>query len=202
MKNKILLLATHNDHKAQEIAALFAENGLDIQVQTLHDLGDDQPIPEEGHTLEENALSKVRAGHERHGGNVFADDTGLEVVALGGRPGVYTARYAGDHCSSDDNITKLLDDLDDCDDRSAVFKTVIALILNGQEYTFTGEVRGIITRQRRGVLGFGYDPVFMPEGSGVTFAELSEHDKNKISHRGRAIEKLITFLQKIAPENE
>ena len=191
----MMIIATHNEHKAHEIAAIFDENDLGIRVQSLCDIGDGEPIPEEGTTLEENALSKVRAGYERHGGDVLADDTGLEVLALDGRPGVYTARYAGEHCTPEENVSKLLRELADEPDRRATFKTVIALILDGQEYIFSGEVHGVITRERRGCGGFGYDPVFQPMDLDKTFAELSEHDKNMISHRGRAISQLIAFLK-------
>ncbi len=190
-----LLLATHNEHKVHEISLLFSEACLPYHVQSLCDIDDSVPIPEDGATLEENAIFKAREGYKRHGGNVLADDTGLEVRALGGRPGVYTARYAGEQCTADENITKLLHELRDSNDRDATFKTVLALILNGQEYLFVGEVHGQITSSRRGERGFGYDPIFQPEGTDKTFAELSEHDKNQISHRGRAIMKLIAFLR-------
>lgn len=190
-----LLLATHNAHKTQEIRDLMASEGLPYEVVSLHDLGDDREIEETGETLQDNSLLKAREGYRRHGISTFADDTGLEVAALGGRPGVYTARYAGPACVPADNIRKLLQEMTGVTDRRAVFKTVISLILDGREYLFTGEAEGEITTEVHGEGGFGYDPVFLPLGSDRTFAEMSEEEKNKISHRGRATAALIAFLK-------
>lgn len=190
-----LLLATHNEHKTQEIRDLMVSEGLPYEVLSLHDMGDDVEIDETGLTLRDNSLIKAREGYRRHGIDCFADDTGLEVEALGGRPGVYTARYAGPTCIPADNIRKLLHELEGERNRRAVFKTVITLILDGQEHVFTGEVQGEITTEPHGEGGFGYDPVFRPIGQEITFAEMSEEAKNKISHRGRATEALIAFLK-------
>jgi XTP/dITP diphosphohydrolase len=161
---------------------------------TPRDHGIVEEIPETQPTIEGNALQKARYVHERTGADCFADDTGLEVAALGGAPGVYSARYAGEHCSFADNTAKLLDELRGADDRTARFRTVIALIVGGREYLFEGEVRGEITRAASGAGGFGYDPVFRPEGCEATFAEMDAAAKNAISHRGRAVEKLVAFL--------
>lgn len=192
-----LLLVTHNQHKAHEIDLLFKTAGLSHKkLITLASIGDHEAIPETGLTLSENALQKAREGARRHQKNCFADDTGLEVEALGGAPGIYTARYAGEHCSPEDNIDKLLRELGDNPNRRAIFKTVIALIYEGREYLFEGEVKGTIATQKSGIKGFGYDPIFIPEGKSITFAEMQEADKNKISHRGRAFQKLITFFEK------
>ncbi|MDD7438565.1 MAG: RdgB/HAM1 family non-canonical purine NTP pyrophosphatase [Bacteroidales bacterium] len=190
-----LLLATHNDHKTQEIRDILLASGLSIELHSLRDLGDMEEIPETGNTLAENAYQKAKTGYERHGINCFADDTGLEVEALGGAPGVYSARFAGPQCSSKDNIERLLGELEGVANRRARFRTVISLIMGGKEYQFDGEVRGEIVKELRGQEGFGYDPIFLPEKSDLTFAEMSEEDKNRISHRGKAIQKLIEFLE-------
>lgn len=195
-KRHRLLLATHNAHKVQEIRDILLEEKLPYDVVSLHELGDDEEIDETGTTLAENALIKAKSGFERHHIDCFADDTGLEVTALGGRPGVFTARYAGPACRPVDNIRKLLGELEGVSDRRASFKTVIALILDGQEYSFTGQVDGQITETPSGQSGFGYDPIFRPEGYDRTFAEMREEEKNKISHRGRATAALIDFLRK------
>lgn len=195
MQSSRLLLATHNEHKTQEIRDLMKCEGLPYEVLSLHDLGDDVEIEENGETLSDNSLIKAREGYRRHRIDCFADDTGLEVDALDGRPGVYTARYAGPKCIPADNIRKLLHELKGQENRRAVFKTVISLILDGEEHTFTGEVEGTITTEPHGDGGFGYDPIFQPIECDCTFAEMSEEAKNKISHRGRATEALITFLK-------
>lgn len=190
-----LLMATHNDHKLQEIRDILGAEGMPITLTSLREIHDDVEIPEDGDTLEANALQKARTAYERHGIDCFSDDTGLEVDALGGRPGVYTARYAGEHCSPADNRKKMLQEMMGIDDRSACFRTVIALILEGREYLFSGEVRGEITTEETGDSGFGYDPIFRPQGYEKTFAEMSEEEKNKISHRGRAMQELVGFLK-------
>lgn len=187
-----LVFATNNKHKIREITDLLDDN---FRILGLADLDITEDIPEEAETLEENALFKARYVHERSGLNVFADDTGLEVTALGGAPGVYSARYAGEGKSFDDNIEKLLGAMQGADERSARFRTVIALILDGSEYLFEGTVEGEITRDRRGTGGFGYDPVFLPSGHDRTFAEIPLSEKNTISHRARAMRKLLEFLR-------
>jgi XTP/dITP diphosphohydrolase len=186
-----LVFATNNKHKIREISDLLDK---DFKILGLADLNISEEIPEDANTLSENALFKARFVHDRTGLNVFADDTGLEVDALGGAPGVYSARYAGEGRSFDDNITKLLGEMEGAEDRSARFRTVIALIFNGKEYLFEGKVEGVITRERRGDGGFGYDPVFLAEGYGLTFAEIPLSEKNLISHRARAMRKLLAFL--------
>ncbi|MBE0677197.1 MAG: non-canonical purine NTP diphosphatase [Bacteroidales bacterium] len=186
-----LVFATNNKHKIKEISDLLDNN---FKILGLADVKITEDIPEDAETLAENALFKARFVHDRTGLNVFADDTGLEVDALGGAPGVYSARYAGEGRSFDDNINKLLEQMADAEDRCARFRTVIALILDGCEYLFEGSVEGVITGERRGNGGFGYDPVFMAEGYDRTFAEISLSEKNRISHRARAMRKLIAFM--------
>ena len=161
----------------------------------LADIDCHDDIPETSDTLEGNALQKARYVYERYGLNVFADDTGLEIAALDGRPGVHTARYAfPDRNDTEANIDKILGELEGVTDRSARFRTVIALILDGREYLFEGKVDGYITTERLGTDGFGYDPVFSPEETGKTFAELGVEVKNRFSHRARAVRKLCAFL--------
>ena len=186
-----LIFATHNQNKVKEINAVLPSN---IQLQSLNDLNFMDDIPETAETLEGNALIKARAIYNQFHRNCFADDTGLEVEALEGAPGVYSARYAGKRKKADDNIEKLLHNLKDYDNTNAQFRTVIALIYNQQEYLFEGIVKGEILREKKGSNGFGYDPVFRPENHFQSFAQLSMKQKNKISHRGRAFEKLIDFL--------
>ena len=186
-----LVFATNNKHKVKEITDLLDDN---FRILGLADLNITEDIPEEADTLEENALFKARFVHEKTGRNVFADDTGLEVTALGGAPGVYSARYAGENKSFDDNIEKLLREMKGANDRSARFRTVIALILDGTEYLFEGTVEGEILKERRGTGGFGYDPVFLATGYELTFAEIHLGEKNKISHRAKAMRQLLDFL--------
>ena len=186
-----LIFATNNKHKVREISDLLNNS---FRILGLADLNITEDIPEEAETLEDNALFKARYVHERTGRNVFADDTGLEVTALGGAPGVYSARYAGENKSFDDNIEKLLREMNGLNDRSARFRTVIALILEGTEYLFEGTVEGEIIRERRGTGGFGYDPVFLAAGYDRTFAEIPLSEKNKISHRAKAMRQLLDFL--------
>jgi XTP/dITP diphosphohydrolase len=187
-----LVFATNNQHKVREISDLL--DG-DFRIIGLSDLNITEDIPEEAETLEENALFKARYVHEKTGMNVFADDTGLEVTALGGAPGVWSARYAGESKSFDDNIEKLLREMHGVTDRSARFRTVIALILDNREYLFEGIVEGEIITERKGNGGFGYDPVFRATGSDKTFAEIPLQEKNSISHRARAMRQLISFLK-------
>ena len=187
-----LVFATNNKHKVREISDLL--DG-DFKITGLSDLNITEDIPEDAETLEENALFKARYVHGKTGMNVFADDTGLEVTALGGAPGVWSARYAGENKSFDDNIDKLLREMQGATDRSARFRTVIALILDRKEYLFEGIVEGEIITERKGTGGFGYDPVFRATVSDKTFAEIPLQEKNLISHRARAMRKLISFLK-------
>lgn len=187
-----LVFATNNAHKLSEIRAML---GDDIEVLSLADINCHDDIPETADTLQGNALIKARWVRERYGLDCFADDTGLEVDALGGGPGVHTARYAyPDRHDPEANTRKLLAELQNKNDRSAQFRTVIALILNGGEHLFEGIVRGEIAPEERGTEGFGYDPVFIPEETGKTFAELGVDVKNRISHRARAVQKLVAYL--------
>jgi len=169
--------------------------GAGFTVVSLSDIGCYDEIPEEQPTLEGNALQKARYVYERYHQNCFSDDTGLEIEALDGRPGVYSARYAGVGCSFEDNINKVLSEMQPHTNRKARFRTVIALILDGKEYLFEGQVDGHISRERQGTNGFGYDPIFQPIESTVSFAEMDLEEKNKISHRGRAVEELVGFLK-------
>jgi len=186
-----LIFATHNNHKLKEISALLGEN---IQLISLDDLNIASEIPEDFTTLEENAMAKARYINKITGMDVFADDTGLEINALGGAPGVFSARFAGEEKDFDRNIDKVLEMMKNTDDRRAAFRTVIALIKNGREYLFEGRVNGTILRERRGKEGFGYDPVFLPDGYMRTFAEMTLEEKNLISHRAEAFKKLKDFL--------
>ena len=187
-----LVIATNNAHKLEEITAVVGDK---FEIVSLADINCHEDIPETADTLEGNALLKARFVHERYGLDVFADDTGLEVDDLDGRPGVHTARYAfPDRNDSDANVDKLLQELHGKSNRTAHFRTVIALIYKGKEHLFEGRVDGQISEERRGTEGFGYDPVFSPEDTGKTFAELGVEVKNHLSHRARAVQKLCTFL--------
>ncbi len=190
-----LIFASRNPNKVGEIKAIL---GPGFRIGGLEELGLREDIPEPFHSLEENALAKARFVHTRFGVNCFADDTGLEVNALGGKPGVQSARYAGPAKDDHANIRKLLSELSGITDRSAQFRTVIALILDKKEYLFGGVVRGNITTLPVGQQGFGYDPVFIPQGYTSTFAEMEATEKNRISHRQAAIRKLANFLQDIS----
>ena len=182
-----IIFASNNLNKIREINNVL---GNSFTLLSLRDINMNEDIPENEITLEGNALIKARHIYEAAGMNVFADDTGLEVEALNGRPGVHSARFAGENKDSDANIEKLLSLLEDETNRNARFRTVIALIFDGKEYLFEGVVTGTIIKERRGKMGFGYDPVFIPEGKSVTFAEMDLAEKNRISHRARAFEKL------------
>ena len=190
---KKFVFATNNVHKLKEVAAIV---GNQIELLSLKDIGCYDDIPETADTLEGNALQKARYVYERYRTDCFADDTGLEVEALGGAPGVYSARYAGEGHNSEENIRKLLHELEGKDNRKARFRTVFALIVNGKEHLFEGTVKGEIVNHKRGIAGFGYDPVFVPEGYAKTFAEMGDELKNKISHRAQAVGKLCNFLLK------
>ena len=187
-----LVFATNNQHKLDEVRKVVTG---DIEIVSLSDINCYDDIPETAETLEGNALQKVHYIKEHFGYDCFADDTGLEVEALNNAPGVYSARYAGEQRNSDDNMDKVLRKLKGKTDRTARFRTVIALILDGEEYLFEGKVNGTIINERKGQNGFGYDPIFVPEGFDKTFAELSAHEKNSISHRARAVANLIQFLK-------
>lgn len=188
-----LVFATNNAHKLDEIRAIL---GDEIEIVSLADIGCHTDIPETADTLEGNALQKARYVYEHYHCDCFADDTGLEVEALDGAPGVHTARYAyPDRHDPEANTRKLLDALKEKSSRLAQFRTVIALILNGEEHLFDGRVEGSIATEKRGTEGFGYDPVFIPEDSGKTFAELGVEAKNRISHRARAVARLCEFLR-------
>lgn len=188
-----LVFATHNCNKAKEIQTIMPQG---VHVLSLDDIGSEEDIPETGETLEENALIKARYVWEKFGMNCFADDTGLLVDALDGEPGVCSARYAGAQKDPNDNMNLLLSKLDQKENRTARFKTAMALILHGEEHVFIGTVEGRITHKKRGSKGFGYDPIFEPEEQQKTFAEMSLEEKNTMSHRARALEKMILFLAK------
>ncbi len=187
-----LVFATHNSNKLKEVQLLLPKN---IIILSLDDIGCTEEIPETGKTLEENAQIKVDFVTQNYGYPCFADDTGLLVDALEGKPGVYSARYAGELKSSDDNMNKLLHQLKGKNNRLARFKTIVALNLPTEKKQFIGIVEGKITTEKHGGNGFGYDPVFRPNGYNKTFAELPLSEKNKISHRGKAMEQLINYLK-------
>jgi len=189
---KELVFVTNNKHKLSEIRQILGDF---YTIVSLSDLGFNEDIEETADNLEGNALLKARHIHDRFGCDCFADDTGLEVDALDGAPGVYSARYAGENASYSDNVNKLVGALDGNAVRSARFRTVIALILDNREILFEGAVEGEILTESRGFTGFGYDPVFRPSGSEKSFAEMPAEEKNVISHRGIAVEKLRAFLQ-------
>ena len=187
-----MVVATNNVHKLKEIAAIL---GQEIELLSLKDIQCFADIPETADTLEGNARQKAMYIYENYGMDCFADDTGLEVEALGGAPGVFSARYAGEGHDSEANMQKLLKELAGKENRKAQFRTVICLIRNGKEHLFEGIVKGEIIQEKRGGEGFGYDPIFVPEGYDLTFAELGDDVKNTISHRARAVEKLCQFLK-------
>lgn len=194
MKNQLaeIVFATNNLHKLEEARALAAGK---MKILSLSDINCHDDIPETADTLEGNALIKARWVKEKYGYDCFADDTGLMVDALNGAPGVYSARFAGPQCNANDNMALLLEKLKGVADRKARFVTVIALVKDGKEHLFTGKVDGTIATEPHGTEGFGYDPVFIAEESGLPFAEMSQQDKNAISHRGRAMRQLIDFLK-------
>jgi len=195
-----IIFATNNKNKLKEIRNIL---GTSFTLLSLSDLGIDDDIPENEPTLEGNAIQKARHIHKIVNMNVFADDTGLEIEALNGLPGVNSARFAGEDKNSDANINKALKMMGTSANRKARFRTVIALILDGKEFFFEGIVNGKIINEKRGREGFGYDPVFVPEGRKMTFAEMLLDEKNKISHRARAFEKLRDFLcQDHPPDNK
>ena len=187
-----LVFATNNAHKLAEVRAILEP---EFTIISLDDLNCKDDIPETADTLEGNALLKSTYIHEKFGLDCFADDTGLEIEELGGEPGVYSARYAGEDNNSDNNMRKVLSLLENKTNRKASFRTVIALILGEKTLYFSGEIKGDITLHPQGESGFGYDPIFVPEGYQLSFAQLSAGEKNKISHRALAVNKLIDFLK-------
>ena len=188
-----LIFATNNAHKLDEVRSIL---GSRFTVKSLKEIGCEADIPETADTLEGNALMKARFLYKKYGVDCFADDTGLEVTALGGAPGVHTARYAGNH-DSEANMNKLLNELEKKSDRSAQFRTVIALIIEGMEFLFEGIVKGTIAKEKAGDGGFGYDPIFIPDGFTQTFSQMGNDSKNHISHRALAVEKLFNYLNSI-----
>lgn len=189
-----LVFATNNKHKLEEVREIL---GNKFEILSLKDIHFFDEIPETQNTIEGNASQKAHFIYDKYNINCFADDTGLEIDALNGAPGVYSARYAGDNCTYEDNVQKVLKKLEGINNRKAQFKTVISLIVNDIEYVFQGIIKGSVTENKRGKSGFGYDPIFLPEGYEKTFAELSSREKNKISHRGLATQKLFNFLENL-----
>lgn len=187
-----LVFATNNRHKLQEVRDIVGDR---VEVLSLADIDCHDDIPETADTLQGNALIKARHIYEKYGLDCFADDTGLEVEALDGAPGVYSARYAGEVCDSEANMRKLLENLTGKSNRNAQFRTVIALIINGEEILFNGIVKGTIATEKKGDSGFGYDPVFIPEGHSDSFAQMGSEMKNSMSHRFRATQQLGDYLK-------
>ncbi|MCO5937289.1 non-canonical purine NTP diphosphatase [Mucilaginibacter sp. RB4R14] len=186
-----LVFATNNAHKLEEVQA---KAGTQIKLLTLNDIGCQDDIEETGFTFNENASIKSRHIYQKYNLNCFGDDSGLEIEALNNEPGIYSARYAGKHGDHEANMDKVLNNLKGETNRKARFRTVISLIWNGDEHFFDGIVNGTIRHERCGTAGFGYDPIFQPDGYEITFAEMSMEEKNRISHRGRAVDLLISFL--------
>ena len=193
MKVNKIVFATGSPNKLKEVNSAT----IGFEIIGLKDVKITEKIPETGFTLKENALQKAKYVYEKTGLDCFSDDTGLEIEALNNRPGVYSAMYAGPSCDAEDNMQKVLKEMGEYTNRKAQFKTVIALILDGQEYFFEGAVSGVILKEKTGANGFGYDPIFKPLGYKESFAEMSIAQKNKISHRGLAVKKLIRFLARV-----
>ncbi len=187
-----LVFASNNQNKIAEIKQMLPKS---IELLSLDEIGCTEDIPETADTIEGNAILKANYVTEKYGHSCFADDTGLEVEALDGAPGVFSARYAGQQKNADDNMDKLLDNLKDKTNRKAQFKTIIALNINNEQHLFEGIIKGEIISEKRGIKGFGYDPIFVPEGFSKTFAEMEMNEKAKLSHRGIATRKLISFLE-------
>lgn len=187
-----LIFATNNRHKLNEVADILENR---ITLLSLKDIGCDVDIPETADTLEGNAMLKAAYIYDNYRVNVFADDTGLEIEALNNEPGVYSARYAGEGKNSEDNVRKVLQKMEGIENRRAQFRTAISLIIDGEKHLFEGIIKGHIIHEKRGHSGFGYDPIFVPEGYTLTFAELGEEIKNKISHRALATNKLVEFIR-------
>lgn len=186
-----LVFVTNNQHKIKEIKSLIDKS---FNILSLEDIGFEGDVPETNPTIEGNASQKSFYIYNKYKINCFADDTGLEIKSLNGRPGVYSARYAGDECDSKKNMKRVMEELLGKDDRSARFRTIISLIINGEEKTFEGIVNGQILSRKKGKDGFGYDPIFLPDGYDLSFAEMSLDEKNKISHRARATKRLVEYL--------
>lgn len=195
--NMKLVFATNNQHKLQELTHLL---GNSFELLSLNDIHCEEEIPENQDTIEENASEKSLYIYNKYGFNCFADDTGLEIDALKGEPGVYSARYAGEEKSSEKNIELVLQKLFKIKNRKARFKTVISLVIDGREIQFEGIVNGQILEEKRGTTGFGYDPIFKPDESHLSFAEMTMEEKGKISHRGRAVQKLVEYLSQLTAE--
>lgn len=195
--NMKLVFATNNQHKLQELTHLL---GNSFELLSLNDIHCEEEIPENQDTIEENASEKSLYIYNKYGFNCFADDTGLEIDALNGEPGVYSARYAGEEKSSEKNIELVLQKLSKIKNRKARFKTVISLVIDGREIQFEGIVNGQILEEKRGTTGFGYDPIFKPDESHLSFAEMTMEEKGKISHRGRAVQKLVEYLSQLTAE--
>lgn len=193
-----LIFATNNQHKVDEIRSVV---GNEFEILTLKEAGIDIDIPEPHDTLKANASEKSKTIYKLTGINCFSEDTGLEVKVLNGEPGVKSARYAGNERAFDKNIEKLLQKLQGQNDRSARFRTMISLIIDGKETLFEGVCEGKIITEKKGTMGFGYDPVFVPDGSPKTFAEMDLHEKNLYSHRRKAVEKLVAFLNNLKPNH-
>jgi len=191
-KMQKICLATNNNHKLKEFMEIIGES---MKVLSLFDIGHDGEIPEDQPTIEGNSLQKAQFIWDKYKVNCLADDTGLLVDSLDGEPGVFSARYAGEQKNSDDNIRLLIKKLEGKSSRNAHFKTVLTYISKGQIFQFEGKVFGTILHEKRGVDGFGYDPVFLPHGKSLTFAEMSSDEKNAMSHRGRALKKLADFIK-------
>jgi len=189
-----LCFATNNKNKLNELRSAI---GSQIQIVSLSDIKCFEEIPETGDTLDDNSLQKAQYIWDKFNIATIADDTGLEVESLDGRPGVYSARYAGANCDSNDNMNKMLSELDGVENREAAFKTIVTYLNGDEMHQFTGVCKGSIRKERSGVDGFGYDPIFQPNGFNITFAEMKMEDKNKISHRGIAVRKLIAFIQSL-----
>ncbi|HKI87858.1 MAG TPA: non-canonical purine NTP diphosphatase [Draconibacterium sp.] len=189
-----LVFATNNNHKLKELQAILGDH---FELLSLKDIGCKEDIPEEQPTLEGNARQKAFYVFEKYGYSCFADDTGLEIESLGGEPGVYSARYAGPAKNSEENMKKVLNSLSKINNRKARFRTVISLVMNDKEQQFEGIVEGEILKEKRGNSGFGYDPIFLPDGFDRSFAEMSLAEKNTISHRGRAVAQLVRYLKKL-----
>lgn len=187
-----LVFATNNDHKLRELKEILSS---EFELLSLNDIGCTDDIPETGTTLEVNAAQKSFYIWDKYGINCFADDTGLEIEALGNEPGVYSARYAGEARNATDNMLKVLEKLKNEINRKARFRCVISLIIDGEEKQFEGIVEGKILNEKHGAAGFGYDPIFMPDGYSQSFAQMSAVDKNQVSHRGRAVKKLVDYLK-------
>jgi len=186
-----IVFATNNKNKLRELQQILGDK---FELLSLADINCFEEIPETSPTIEENSLEKAEYVYKKYKTDCFADDTGLEIEALDGRPGVYSARYAGEDKNMEKNIKKILSELENQDNRKARFKTVVSLILNGETHQFEGIINGKIIKEKTGESGFGYDPVFMPDGYDITFAEMDAGLKNKISHRGIAVQKLVDFL--------